>query len=289
LKELVSENLMTSEKSKAANQANAKQSRGPKSLAGKARSSQNARAHGVLSAGLLLKDEDPAEYDQLFQALVEDMRPHGTLELIHIERIAAAVWRQRRLIRAESAAVAFRQAADDTRKMLTDTLGVSDSSRIPDVALGPLSDDEIRELGVIGALLDELALLKPAPVSLQDLKVLAPIFHSYLYQQASLKQMGLERYIVLETDLLEVQIQEAIDKLVVHLLPLFAKKYAVFEQRLKISLMRESYQAMKIIPPEAELYARYQTSLDNMLNKAIKAFRDARDYRLDTLEQAEKN
>ncbi len=280
---------MTSEKSKAANQANAKQSRGPKSLAGKARSSQNARAHGVLSAGLLLKDEDPTEYDQLFQALVEDMRPHGTLELIHVERIAAAVWRQRRLIRAESAAVAFRQAADDTRKMLTDTLGVSVSSRIPDAALGPLSDDEIRELGSLSALLEDLAHLQPIPDSLEDLKVRAPMFHSYLCQQASHKQIGLERYLVLETDLPEEETQAAIDKLVNHLSLPFAKRYKILEQRLKVSLMKESYQAMKIIPPEAELYARYQTALDNMLNKAIKTFRDARDYRLETLEQAEKN
>ena len=276
---------MASEKSRVANRTNAKQSSGPKSSAGKARSSQNARAHGVLSAGLLLKNEDPADYDQLFQSLVEDMRPHGTLELIHVERIAAAVWRQRRLICDESA-VAFRQVADDTRKMLTDTLGVSDSSRIPDT-FGPLSDDEIRELGSIGALLDELSLLKPTPESLDVLKVRAPIFHSYLGQQASHKGIALERYVVLETDLSEEE--AAIDRLVVRLLPLFAKKYAAFEQRLKISLMRESYKAMKIIPPEAELYARYQTSLDNMLNKAIKAFRDARDYRLETLEQAEKN
>ena len=112
-----------SETKRAINRRNAQKSSGLRSSNGKAASSKNALRHGILGSGLLLVDENPADYDVLFQSLVQDLRPHGALEIIHVERIAAAIWRQRRLIRAETAAVAFRQAADDTRKMLTETLG----------------------------------------------------------------------------------------------------------------------------------------------------------------------
>ena len=135
-----------SDRKQASNRRNAARSTGPKSAEGKSSSSRNALRHGILGSGLLLGDEDPAEYDALFQSLVQDLRPQGALELIHLERIATAIWRQRRLIRAETAAVAFRQAASDTRKMLTETLGVPDSVRIKDPSLQPLDDNELQKL-----------------------------------------------------------------------------------------------------------------------------------------------
>lgn len=44
-------------------------------------------------------------------------------------------------------------------------------------------------------------------------------------------------------------------------------------------MMREPFQQMKLIPPETEMFSRYQTTLDNTLTKAIRALREAQELR----------
>lgn len=262
-------------------------STGPKTARGKARSSANALSHGILSANLLIEGEDPALYDQLFQALVADLRPVGALELIHVERIATAIWRQRRLIRSESAAVRFHMVANDTRKMLNENLGVSESVRFKDPALKPLSDDELRLAGSYSAMLEELAALKPLPENLKILKAKAPVYWSYLEYQALEMDTHLTRYVVLTSGLPEERMNESIAGLVKLHAAQFAKAYVALEQRLKVSMMRQPYQEMKAIPPEAELFARYQTALDNTLTKAIRGLREAQEMRISMIDQGE--
>ena len=97
--------MSDSSKRTQANQANALQSTGPRTAPGKARSSQNATRHGLLSAKLLLGNESADDYGALLQSLMTELQPVGTLEQLLVERIAAAVWRQRRLVGAESAAI----------------------------------------------------------------------------------------------------------------------------------------------------------------------------------------
>lgn len=92
---------MPSEKKARSNKANSQASTGPKSKAGKAASSANARRHGILSQELMLPHEDPAEFDELLNSLIAELGAQGTLERTLVERIAVAIWRQRRLVRAE--------------------------------------------------------------------------------------------------------------------------------------------------------------------------------------------
>jgi hypothetical protein len=47
--------------------------------------------------------EDLAEYQRLIDEVLTDLKPVGTLEHKVVERIAIALWRQRRLVRAERA------------------------------------------------------------------------------------------------------------------------------------------------------------------------------------------
>lgn len=90
------------DKKVSASQRNGSQSRGPVTAKGKAVSSQNARKHGILSRELILPDEKAEEFQALFNQLQEELRPLGTLENTLVERIAIAIWRQRRLVRAET-------------------------------------------------------------------------------------------------------------------------------------------------------------------------------------------
>src|ERR1700694_431290 len=95
--------MSTSEQRLAANRANALKSTGPKTKNGKAVACLNATQHGLFSARLLLDDEEPAEFQRLLADLDSTLNPVGAVELALAERIAVTMWRQRRLVTAESA------------------------------------------------------------------------------------------------------------------------------------------------------------------------------------------
>ena len=78
---------------------------GPRTEQGKKRSSRNATKHGVFSEVVVLKSESRIEYDRLLTGLLETWQPEGTLEEFLVEKMAAIVWRQRRLLLAEGAEI----------------------------------------------------------------------------------------------------------------------------------------------------------------------------------------
>ena len=78
--------------------AQKKRSGGPRTEAGKARSSQNARKHGLLTEKIfILETEDPAEWQKLQNAWIAKLQPKDDLELLAVTRIAFAQWRMHRL------------------------------------------------------------------------------------------------------------------------------------------------------------------------------------------------
>ena len=87
---------MATEKQIAANRSNALSSTGPRSLAGKARSSQNAVRHGLTAQHAMLPGEDPQEYAELRGAMFSSLLPQGVLENQLVEQVASLVWRLRR-------------------------------------------------------------------------------------------------------------------------------------------------------------------------------------------------
>jgi len=74
-----------------------KRSGGPKTAAGKAIAAGNALSHGLNSRLVTLATENPAEFEALFQGLVTDFKPNGTIETLIVHRIAHLIWKQRRL------------------------------------------------------------------------------------------------------------------------------------------------------------------------------------------------
>lgn len=94
---------MTSEKKQQANRRNASLSTGPRSAEGKAVAATNARRHGLFSGELILPGESVEDYQLLLDELQRDWRPVGITEQLLVERLAVSFWRQRRLVRAESA------------------------------------------------------------------------------------------------------------------------------------------------------------------------------------------
>jgi hypothetical protein len=88
---------MTTNKQIEANQRNALLSSGPRSLAGKARSRQNALKHGLTASQTMLPGEDPAEFAGLRESMFNSLKPLTDLEFQLVERIASLVWRLRRV------------------------------------------------------------------------------------------------------------------------------------------------------------------------------------------------
>ena len=90
-------NQSTSPEQIEANRANARGSTGPVSEDGKARSSQNARVHGLCSRQIHIADEEEAAiFASLREALSTELAPEGELETLLFETILHSQWNLRR-------------------------------------------------------------------------------------------------------------------------------------------------------------------------------------------------
>jgi len=58
--------------------------------------------HGLLAADLIVRDEDPADFSRVLESLINEFRPQGPLEEQLVERVAACMWRLRRLYHVEA-------------------------------------------------------------------------------------------------------------------------------------------------------------------------------------------
>ena len=86
-----------------ANQENAKKSTGPKTVAGKQRSSMNAMTHGIFAQIPIFPGENRENLTALADAINQAYKPQDAMEMILVERIIVASYRQIRLREAEAA------------------------------------------------------------------------------------------------------------------------------------------------------------------------------------------
>lgn len=84
------------------NVANAKQSTGPVTADGKARSAQNATKHGLTSRTVVLPHENKEEYEALKKEFVRKYRPAGILEQQMVTRMLDCWWLLNRALRVEA-------------------------------------------------------------------------------------------------------------------------------------------------------------------------------------------
>lgn len=78
------------------NRANAEHSTGPKSEAGKARSSRNATRHGLTGKQVVINGEDQEAYEALRRDLIDSYQPANAAEAMLVEEIAQGFWRLQR-------------------------------------------------------------------------------------------------------------------------------------------------------------------------------------------------
>lgn len=76
---------------------------GPRSLAGKRRSAQNALKGGLYASSTCVRHlEDIGEFNSFARAIVADLDARSTLEIALAERLCSALWRGRRVHRYEA-------------------------------------------------------------------------------------------------------------------------------------------------------------------------------------------
>ena len=93
---------MASQAQLLANRQNAQHSTGPLTSEGKARSSQNARKHGLTAQELIVRDDEQEAFVSLEADLAAQLRPQGALEELVFNQLFHAAWNQRRIRRLEA-------------------------------------------------------------------------------------------------------------------------------------------------------------------------------------------
>ena len=265
--------MSTTEQRRAANRANALNSTGPLTKEGKAIASRNATRHGLLSAKLFLEDEDPAEFQAMFGELWRSLNPVGAMEATLVERIAVTVWRQCRLVHAETASLSLARQAKKVAGVVSSELGRGYGSEIEQDDLAPFDPDtetwSRSALAEIEALdeIDIRSLEQKAPLIFEQLQSDAEEDGEEPAAYAGAHKGGLTGYINELTLWCHRQLIEA-------------------EARPHVLALADQVRAKRLIlhADTLELLARYQTTLDNQLYKALKALREAQEWRLKTLE-----
>ncbi len=94
---------MSSQRRLRANQANARLSTGPQTPEGKARSSQNARKHGLSAREVVIAPGEREEFDDFLASYQDELQPQGMVEQVLSNQLVFAAWNLRRISRLEAA------------------------------------------------------------------------------------------------------------------------------------------------------------------------------------------
>jgi hypothetical protein len=95
-----------------ASRINGAKSRGPRTAAGKARSSRNALKHGLCATKFVVFPEDAPAFKALEAALLAELAPVGALQAVLAQRVVSAAWRLMRADRIEAEVLDFRRSKD---------------------------------------------------------------------------------------------------------------------------------------------------------------------------------
>ncbi len=93
---------MASPAQMAANRANAQKSTGPRTAAGKQKSSMSALKHGLAAKTLVLPHEDNTAYEEVRASLYSQYEPATPQECMLVDQLASAWWRTIRVRQIET-------------------------------------------------------------------------------------------------------------------------------------------------------------------------------------------
>jgi len=110
--------MLISDKQQQANRLNAQQSCGPKTQEGKAAVRLNALTYGLRARNMLLPNEDPEEYKQLWAGIEAEWQPQTCTERLYLEQMSTSQWLLARITKSERR-IYEHKAGDDPEKYYT--------------------------------------------------------------------------------------------------------------------------------------------------------------------------
>ena len=274
---------MATAKQAAANKRNARKSTGPVTQLGKAKASCNAMKHGILSTRLLLGDESAEEFQLLLDGLQASLRPNGGLEFMLVERIAVSMWRQQRLIRAETASIELSRRLDSksSRRQIEAAMGMAYPRQLEDgdldsSASGGKLDAEYFEY--CETLVDEFHNLERTSLETNDLTHLeqvAPTMYAALLEEATGARVAVMPYVLTLKSGLLGWVNKTVDAC--------CSEMEHVRRRAAIAEVAGFVRSRQSAPIDQELLCKYQTALDNELYRAMRTLREEQEWRLKTL------
>ena len=269
--------MTTSKKQINANQQNAQKSTGPKSTDGKAVSSRNATRHGLLSDRLFLTDEKPQDFQLLFEELTVTFSPSGVMEMMLVEKIAVAIWKQRRLVAAETGAISLRRQPEKVLAKVNNVMNYSYSEYLKNADIEPY--DKAHAAWCESVLAEYEALADEEVVTLETMQRIAPDSWEQLQEETETEEEeSAEAYLKSCDTSLSAWLHE---------LKLYAEKELekARQRPRNISLYNNAFAEQGILADQyRDSLERYQAALDNQLYKAMKELRQLQEWRLNTIE-----
>src|ERR1700677_3258878 len=104
---------MSSQRRIESNRANGKKSKGPVTPKGKQKSSRNGIRHGLLAATVVLEGENLLLFRRLLRDFTKHFQPRDTIEAALVETMAAARWRQIRIMAMEKSSLEYQIKRQD--------------------------------------------------------------------------------------------------------------------------------------------------------------------------------
>lgn len=273
---------MASEKQIRANQQNAQQSSGPKSPEGKRTVSGNRLTHGILSNKLLLAGDDPHDYESLLDDLQAQLRPVGVLELSLVEKIAVILWRQRRLVAAETATIELGINPNRIAEEVTSGMGLSgySSDKVAPKDLQPSDKDQLDQVEWCRSVI--AGFCAADELNLNNLSTVAPLIFEQLAEDAEAAEESIEEHVA----------HYGLDKYINDLIIWCQEETTKLDQKMArqpmVTTLAEMAKDKLTIPwQKLDVLTKYQTTLDNQLYKAMKALRDEQSWRMESLDALE--
>lgn len=268
---------MATNKQIAANQQNAKKSTGAKSPAGKAVVATNSTKHGIFSARAIISGENLEDFQSLLDGLVESLKPVGTLESFYVERISHVIWRQGRLVKAESAYLELQRGKKRTENIhaVENALGYQFGLLTHDTLSNDFeySDEDSKQLNWTMSILEQyraLNLTKLHSGDVEELKKSPELYEAYLLDDNLSNEAG---------DISDCKrITQWLDPFLDYVVSLRNQLQVKFACSAVIALV----QAEKTCPYTNEQLIRYQIALDGELQRAVEALRRQQVFRLKT-------
>jgi hypothetical protein len=273
---------MATKKQIRANRKNAQRSTGPKSVQGKEKVSGNRITHGILSNKLLLEGEDPDEYLALLDDLLGQLRPAGALELGLVEKIAVILWRQRRLVCAETATIDLALQPGRVAGEVESSLGLSGygSEKIEPKDFHPPDRDQTEQLDWCRAVIAECGAADA--LSLSTLSKVAPLTYAQLAEDAEAEEETIAEHLA------DTSLDEYVNELIGWCESEIVKLEKKMERYPVLAALSEKAKEKLCVPwQKLDVLAKYQAALDNQLYKAMKALRQAQEWRMKSIDATE--